>query len=133
MKVYKSKVDWFFFLPLSYPIFLCVKGFITGSYLMSAITLIILVLIGLMIQKTEYTISENTLNVKSGFLVNKKIDVKTIRKIENTKSIISAPALSRDRILLIYNKFDDIEISPKDKEEFIKHLLVINPNIEVKS
>lgn len=133
MKVYKSKVDWFFFLPLAYPIFLCVRGFITGSYLMSAITLIILVLIGLMIQKTEYTISENALNVKSGFLVNKRIDVKSIRKIENTKSIISAPALSRDRILLIYNKFDDIQISPKEKEEFIKHLLSINPNIEVKS
>lgn len=132
MKVYKSKVDWLFFLPLAYPIFLCVKGFFTGSYLISAITLIILVLIGLMIQKTEYTISENTLNVKSGFLVNKKIDAKTIRKIENSKSIISAPALSRDRILLRYNRFDDILISPKEKEQFVKHLLTINPDIEVK-
>lgn len=132
MKVYKSKVDWFFFLPLAYPIFLCVSGFIRGSYLISATTLIILVLIGLMIQKTEYTISEDMLHVKSGFLVNKKIDVKTIRKIEHSKSIISAPALSRDRLLLIYNKFDDILISPNEKQEFIDELLKINPNIEVK-
>lgn len=132
MKVYKSKVDWFFFLPLAYPIFLCVKGFITGTYLISAITLIILVLIGFMIHKTEYSISENSLNIKSGFLVNKKIDVKSIRRIESSKSMITAPALSRDRILLRYNKFDDILISPKEKEQFVKHLLTINPDIEVK-
>lgn len=132
MKVFKSKVDWFFFLPLAYPIFLCVSGFIRESYLISATTLIILGLIGLMIQKTEYTISEGMLHVKSGFLVNKKIDVKTIRKIEHSKSIISAPALSRDRLLLIYNKFDDILISPNEKQEFIDELLKINPNIEVK-
>lgn len=132
MKVYKSKVDWFFFLPLAYPIFLCVKGFITGTYLISAITFIILVLIGFMIHKTEYSISENSLNIKSGFLVNKKIDVKSIRRIESSKSMITAPALSRDRILLRYNRFDDILISPKEKEQFVKHLLTINSDIEVK-
>lgn len=132
MKIYKSKVDWLFFLPLAYPIFLCVSGFVRGHYLISVITLIILVLIGLMIQKTEYTLSEGILNVKSGFLVNKEIEVKTIRKIEHSKSIISAPALSRDRLLLIYNKFDDILISPNEKQEFIDELLKINPNIEVK-
>ena len=132
MKVFKSKIDWVFFLPLLYPMFLCVSGFFTGHYLQSVITLIILVLIGLMIQKTEYSISGDMLTVTSGFLVNKKIDVKSIRKIEHSKSILSAPALSLDRLLLIYNKYDDILLSPKEKEEFLKELLAINPDIEVK-
>lgn len=131
MKVYKSKIDWYFFLPLSYPVFLCVQSFFTANYLMGAITLIILFIVGLMLQKTEYFISETELKIQSGFLVNEKIAISNIRKIEKTKSILSAPALSMDRIMVRYNKFDEIVISPKEKQEFITHLLSINPNIEI--
>ena len=56
---------------------------------------------------------------------------KTISKITETNNLFSSPATSLDRLSLTYNQFDGVMISPKDKQEFIKHLLQINPAIEV--
>jgi hypothetical protein len=66
------------------------------------------------------------------FIVNDRIDISKIRKIEKTSSILSSPALSLDRIAVRYNKFDEVYISPKEKQNFLNDLLQINPNIEVK-
>jgi len=59
------------------------------------------------------------------------IDINTIKSIEPTHSILSAPASSLDRLRISYNKYDDVVISPRRKEEFIQHLLSINPQIEL--
>ena len=59
------------------------------------------------------------------------IDINTIKSIEPTHTILSAPASSLDRLRISYNKFDDVVISPRRKEEFIQHLLSINPQIEL--
>jgi hypothetical protein len=61
-----------------------------------------------------------------------KIEISTIRKIYRTNNPLSSPALSLDRIAIVYNKFDEILISPKERNEFINELLKINPSIEVK-
>ena len=66
------------------------------------------------------------------FIVNDKIEILKIRKIEKTNSILSSPALSLDRIAIFYNKYDEVYISPKDRDNFIKDLLEINPTIEIK-
>lgn len=64
-----------------------------------------------------------------------KIAIDKIRKIErwNKWYVTSTmkPALDSDGLIIYYEKFDDIYISPKNKENFIKMLLEINPNIEV--
>ena len=60
------------------------------------------------------------------------IDISTIKSIEPTHSILSAPASSLDRLRINYNKYDDIVISPRRKEEFIRQLQSINPNIVFK-
>ncbi|MFC3199468.1 PH domain-containing protein [Parapedobacter deserti] len=52
-------------------------------------------------------------------------------QIEETRTLISAPAPSLDRLEIFYNKFDSIVISPKDKQGFIADLLKLNPEIEV--
>jgi hypothetical protein len=36
-----------------------------------------------------------------------------------------------DRIAVVYNKYDEVLISPKEREDFIAELLKINPNIEI--
>ena len=59
------------------------------------------------------------------------IDINTIKSIEPTHTILSAPASSLDRLRISYNKYDDVVISPRRKEEFIQHLLSINPQIEL--
>lgn len=80
---------------------------------------------------TLYTIEGNTLYIQSGFLYNSSVSINSISKITETNNLFSSPAASLDRLALTYNQFDAVMISPKDKQEFIKHLLQINPAIEV--
>lgn len=77
---------------------------------------------------TYYIIENNWLTVRAGFF-KKKISITSVRKIVATNSILSAPALSMDRLELFYDGFESIVISPKDQEAFIKHIQQVNPAI----
>jgi hypothetical protein len=130
MKIYKSKVDWWLGLVLVYPIFRSVASIIEGEwigYIGIALCLLFIVFIS---KSTRYIISENHLIVKCMFIVNDKIEISKIRKIEKTNSILSSPALSLDRIAIKFNKYDEVYISPKERQAFIDDLLKINPEIE---
>ena len=130
MKIYKSKVDWWLGLVLVYPIFRSVASIIEGDwigYIGIALCLLFIVFIS---KSTRYIISENHLIVKCMFIVNDKIEISKIRKIEKTNSILSSPALSLDRISIKFNKYDEVYISPKERQSFIDELLKINPEIE---
>jgi len=82
---------------------------------------------------TYYIINQAThfLLIKSGFLVNLPIDIHQITEIKTSKSWISSPALSLDRIEILYNTYDSVIISPKNKSQFIQELKQINPFIKV--
>lgn len=80
---------------------------------------------------TRYIINENQLTVKSTWIVNERIVISKITKIEKSNSILSSPALSLDRLRIRYNKYDEVLISPKEKKAFIDELLKVNPNIEI--
>lgn len=83
---------------------------------------------------TNYRINNNKLYYNSG-PIRGTIEIENIRKIErwNNWYVTSTlkPALGTDGLIIYYNKFDDIYISPKGKEDFIVALRKINPNIEV--
>ncbi len=81
---------------------------------------------------TKYTIESDELRIKCGFLFNKTIDIKTIKKITETNNLLSSPATSLDRLEINYGKFDTVIISPKKKKEFIENITTLNPNVEVK-
>lgn len=81
---------------------------------------------------TYYVVEDKTLKIRSGFLYKLTIDIHQIKKLEETNSPLSSPAASFDRLEIIYNKFDSVIISPKDKKAFIEDLLQINPSIEIK-
>ncbi len=81
---------------------------------------------------TYYIIEDDVLKIRSGFLYKLNVDIHQIKKIEETNSPLSSPAASFDRIEIIYNKFDSVIISPKEKQIFIQDILQINPSIEVK-
>jgi general stress protein CsbA len=79
---------------------------------------------------TYYAIStDGTLRVKCGMFFNTKLAISSITKVENTRTVLSAPALSTDRIEIFYNKFDSVVISPEDKAAFVAELQKINPDI----
>ena len=128
MKTYKSKVDWWLmviiFGVLFFPI---IQGVIEKEYIVSIFSLLIVVLILLLFRSIKYKIDGNNL-----IIWKNKIDINSIKKIYKTKNPLSSPALSIDRIAIVYNKYDEVLISPKEKMDFINQLLEINPNIEVK-
>ena len=127
MKIYKSKIDWWLIVLLlcvfGYPI---VDGIMMKEYTLSITFLVILLLVGLLFYSIQYKIEGENL-----IIWKNKIDIKTITRVYKTRNPLSSPALSLDRIAIVYNKFDEILISPKDREDFIKELLKVNPNIEV--
>ena len=116
MKIYKSKIDWWLGLVLVYPIFRCIVSIIDGEWIGYLGIVLCLLFIVFISKSTRYIIAENQLTVKCMFVINNKIDISKIRKIEKTNSVLSSPALSLDRIAIKYNKFDEVYISPKDKQ-----------------
>lgn len=76
----------------------------------------------------KYEINESQLIIHQA-MGKMVIDINTIKSIEPTHTILSAPASSLDRLRISYNKYDDVVISPRRKEEFIRQLQTINPNI----
>lgn len=133
MKVFKSKIDWWFGLILVYPIFLSITAILKGEWIGFLGLVGVVGFILILSMTTQYIINENQLVVKSTWIVNERIDISKITKIEKSNSILSSPALSLDRLLVRYNKYDEVLISPKEKIEFINELLKINPNIEIKN
>ena len=85
---------------------------------------------------TFYKIENSDLYWKSGPFKG-KIDISKINKIEYHKGIIVPtiwkPALSHIGLIITYNKYDDIYISPEKSEQFITQLLETNPNITIKN
>lgn len=133
MKKYKSKISWKLIAFLA--VMFSFIGFEVVTNPINWLALMVLILCLLFIihlfTSISYTIIEDELKVKAGFLVNTKIPISSIHKIKETNNLISSPAASLDRLEIFYGKYDSIIISPLDKNEFIQDLLKINPNIEV--
>ena len=77
----------------------------------------------------KYSLSEDELFVKNGFSTQ-SIPLKDITHIIPTNSMLSAPALSLDRIEIKY-KGGSIVISPKDKEGFYRAIQERVPALEI--
>lgn len=105
---------------------------IIALYLIIGINSIILGLLTWLILETHYKIDAKNLIWKSGPF-NGTIPIATIKKIEFHKGIVVPviwkPALSHVGLIITYNNYDDIYISPENREEFVKRLTKINPNI----
>ena len=99
-----------------------------------AIILILHFLLLFMLANIKYVITESQLIIDQslGKWGKEVIDISTIKSIEPTHTILGAPASSLDRLRISYNKYDDIIISPRRKEEFIRQLQSINPQIVFK-
>lgn len=78
---------------------------------------------------TVYTVTDTSLRVQSGPIYS-TIDAKLIVQVRPTRAILSAPALSLDRIE-ISGDFGAIVISPADKVAFLQALRRIAPQVRV--
>ena len=107
---------------------------IKSMWIPFTIILLLHFLLLFMLANIKYVITESQLIIDQslGKWGKKVIDISTIKSIEPTHTILSAPASSLDRLRISYNKYDDIIISPRRKEEFIRQLQSINPQIVFK-
>lgn len=100
--------------------------------IISIINLATLGLLYWIITGTSYQIKGEILLCKSGPF-SKKININKIRKLEFHHGIVVPCtwklSLSDKGIIIHYNQYDDIYISPNNSELFITELLKLNPNI----
>jgi hypothetical protein len=82
-------------------------------------------------RSTYYILDGQDLVIKSGFSKGLRINVQRITKIVETNNPLSSPATSLDRIAIYYTAGPTVMISPAGKMDFIRHLVEINPRIEV--
>lgn len=133
MKVFKSKIGLELFIPLILIFgFLLFQAILSNNMVAIVISIVVIGLVLHLFLTTTYTIIGNVLNIKSSFLINKNIAISSITKISKSNNLLSSPAMSIDRLEIIYNKIDTILVSPNSKKYFVEALLAINPNIEVK-
>jgi hypothetical protein len=133
MEKFKSKIDlWlviFLGIALGLPFF---RALYSQAWGLAILMFLVNAFVWHVFSNTFYSIENENLIIKSGFLVNIEIDIRNIKEISESNNILSSPALSLDRIEIGYNKFDTILISPKDKTRFIETILKINPEVEIK-
>lgn len=79
---------------------------------------------------THYTIYENILTIKSGFLFSASLDIDSIKKITRKRQhLLTGPGFSVDRLMIEYNEHDCVIIAPSAQTAFVAHLKRINPDI----
>ena len=79
---------------------------------------------------TGYAISDDELRIGCGPF-RQRIPLQEIKEIKKTRSPLSAPACSLDRMEIGYGKLKRVMISPADKENFIKTIVEKSPHIRL--
>ena len=93
-----------------------------------AFPILILVLLASIVN-IKYVIDGDTLKIYTFFWMHNDIDIKSIKKMEPSRCILSSPAASLKRLAIHYNKYDVVYISPRNQEDFINE---INKRIKIK-
>ena len=144
MKKYTSKVSpWIRVilgssLAISWAVFVPVYRHASPSstliifILLAAITLFI----GHLYFHTYYLLDDEYVYWHSGFFKG-KLPIKEIKSIRKAASPLEVhalikPCLTMKPLLMKYNTYDELPVSPLEEEKFIETLKTINPNIVVK-
>jgi hypothetical protein len=134
-----SKIN--FFIPLFPAVLVSLIAFLSGDSIemvlapIGILILLLSVLITVTFFTTYYEIQENLL-VVSMFFYKTKIKISEIKTIKYSNSIIKTnfykPGFHHRGIEIVYHKYDDIFISPNNRDQFIKQLIEQNPTIEIR-
>jgi hypothetical protein len=132
MEKYKSKIDLWLIIILTL-VFggIVIFSVIKKEWIGFIIAIIPTIFIWNMFRSTYYIITEEELIIRCGIFYKLVIKITDIRKISESNDLISSPALSIDRLEILYNRFDTILISPKKKYEFLQSIETLKPDIEI--
>ena len=134
-----SKIN--FFIPLFPAVLVSLIAFLSGDSIemvlapIGILILLLSVLITVTFFTTYYEIQENLL-VVSMFFYKTKIKISEIRTLKYSNSIMKTnfykPGFHHRGIEIVYHKYDDIFISPNNRDQFIEQLIEQNPTIEIR-
>ena len=79
---------------------------------------------------TSYRIENETIKIKNGPF-KWMVKIQDINSISKRRSLLATPSLSVDRLVLHYDKYGEMLLSPKDESEFIELLLTKNTQIKL--
>jgi hypothetical protein len=135
---FRSKIDWWLALllggaVLSFPV---IFGFTDSGRAalqkdlvgILATGLVPVLLVAWMFFDTGYDVTLTGLRVRCG-PIRRAVPLDKISRICATRSIMSAPALSLDRLEVSYNRFDTVVISPADKRGFLAAVVGRAPQV----
>ncbi len=137
MKIYRSKIDcWLAVLIPALTILPALPLVISGEDIWVVVLLAFIAALEIaVVTGFRYVIDGSKLMVKALYVINSgTYDIGNIVEITPTRTILSSPAASLDRIAISFiNSRTPLVISPVDKDAFILALTAINPDIRVKS
>lgn len=130
---FRSKIGLEIALPITFVLVgtSLLVGFKANAYFVSASLLALLSFIGYLLYDTTYTIDNNRLIVRFGFLYRETIEISEVKSIRESNNPLSSPASSLDRLEIKYGRSGSVLVSPKKKLEFIETLKSINPEIQI--
>lgn len=140
-EVFKSKVDWWIPAVVLFTVAVAFIGpIIDGElFVMGFIVAVPLAVLEVaMFASVKYQICGNELGIRNCLYRWEWYPIDKIQEVRKSRGILSAPALSLDRISI---RFSDrsilkssmpLEISPENRDGFIARLREINPSILLK-
>ncbi len=128
---YRSKIGLELAIPLSLVfIGVLIINLLDGkNWIIFAIIGILSAFITHLFMMTAYSIHDQRLLIKAGFVFKKTLDISSITLIRESRNLLSSPAASLDRLEIHYDEGSLIVVSPKEKKAFINALKAINPRI----
>ncbi len=141
-KTYKSRVDWFFksalilvAMVLTFTTFFLLKdeeeSVLTKIFFLSIVSIVCAIFYHILTH-TFYRIESEALHIQSS-IFKKRLKYESITEIRRNKTLFIGwkLALASKGLVIHYNKFDVVYISPVDEDDFIKMILVKNPKIKI--
>lgn len=140
---FKSRRDYFFSLIIigfnSFLLIITAHGLISGEigskeYWTSALIFGVVGFVFWIFFGTNYELDQTKFIYKSGPFRG-SINLDRIKKIEVGKTMWVGfrPATARKGLIIHYDKFNEIYITPKTNQSFIQEILEFKPDIEIKN
>lgn len=128
---YPSKIDLWLGIVLAFaPAALLLEAFILHSRLVALVAASVFVVYGLVVFPTNHELAPDQLIVRSG-LIRRSIPYPQIHRVLASRSRLSSPALSLDRLELAYGNGRAILISPRDRAAFLNDLATRVPGLRI--
>jgi len=127
--IYKSKVDLWLMAVMGVAILVILASVAIAAFSQSLVEIVLTAICGTVsiafllwiLLSTQYCIEGSTLRITSGPF-RWKIPIDSIASVKATRSPLSAPALSLDRLEIRYGRNRTVLVSPQDRTGFLQAL-----------